>query len=408
MKVWQQYNKRTKKNEWRARFKLNKKNFRPKAETKKELDLIIAEIRRQENREQVNEKHNTQFDIISYVPSVEEVFDKILPTVKKHHQKTLSKRVFKTFLSILKPSFKVNLLRQTHFQKYIDLRQGEVSKKAKKPVKLQTIYKELYAITSAFNKSKLYYESLEKWQVPQLPALPKGFKKKNRRQRLVTEKELSNVISELMKKPQGKQTYQHHFHRVRLAHRLEFGYLTGLRRKELANLKFSQYDESKKALLNVKRFKTDTITQMIPLGERGVKIVEERRKVQDDSIYIFTPEGSPIESEYRTLKNVCEKLNITYGRNIDGGFVPHDLRHNFATEILRSSDIETARELLGHADISQTGTYTHTSEQQLRDAIRKRDKIDYNKKLEEIFNSIKKKEIDLEEFKQKMRDLFTF
>ncbi len=370
--------------------------------------MIVAEIRRQENRVKTNEKHNTGLVVNLYVPTVEEVLEKMLPTIEKKQQQTICKRVFKVFNSILPATLKVNALRKTHFQKYIDLRLSVDSKINKKPVKRQTVYKELYAITSALNKSKLYYESLEKWQVPELPPLPKGFKKKNKRQRLVTKKELYALIGELMKEPTGKQTWQHYFHRVRLAHHLEFSALTGLRRKELANLKFSQFDRTENCLINVKRFKTGTVTKMIPLGQREIEIIEKRRELQGDTEFIFTPDGEPIPSHYRTLKTVCKKLKIPYGRNNEDGFIVHDLRHNYATDILKNSDIETARELLGHSNIAQTGTYVHTSEEQMRQAIRKRDKIDYNKKLDSIFEMVKKGKIDLKEFKQKIQDLFTF
>jgi integrase len=210
-------------------------------------------------------------------------------------------------------------------------------------------------------KGKKAYQSLKEWKLPELPELPKGFKKKTKRERLVTDKELAAVISELMKPPTGKQTHAHHFHRVRLAHQLEFGYWTGLRRLEIARLKFSQYDDEQQAILNLRRWKTDTITKFFPLGKRAIEIINERRELQADSEYIFTPDGQPIESNYRTLKNVCKDLDIPYGRFTDGGFVSHDLRHNFATGILHESDIETARELLGHSNIAQTGTYVHTS-----------------------------------------------
>ena len=53
-----------------------------------------------------------------------------------------------------------------------------------------------------------------------------------------------------MEPPTGKQTHAHYFHRVRLAHQIEFGYWTGLRRKEIARLKFAQYDEEQQAILN--------------------------------------------------------------------------------------------------------------------------------------------------------------
>ncbi len=408
MQIWREYSKRSKSYEWRARFRFNNKTFRPKATTKDDLLEIIGEIRKEEKTERDNKKYNLNRKVVYYVPTVAELFDQILPTVSKDHQRKLSKRVFEVFLTFLPPLIKVNELSQIHFQLYLDHRLGQLGKQSKQPVKRQTIYKEFYAITSALKKAKLYYDSLEKWQVPELPALPRGFKKKTKRERLVTDKELAAVINELMKPATGKQIHAHHFSRIRLAHTLEFGYWTGFRRKEIARLKFAQYDDEQQALLNVKRWKTDTVTKFFPLGKRAVEIINARRELQADSDYIFTPDGEPIESSYRTLKNVCEDLKIPYGRFTDGGFVSHDLRHNFGTEILRESDIETARELLAHSNISQTGTYVHTSNDRLREAVRKRDKIDYDSELEKIFEAVKNDAIKQQEFNEQIKKLFRF
>ncbi len=298
MQVWKQYNKRTKQYEWQARFRLNKKTFRPKEDTKSGLLDVIGEIRRQENKEQVNKKYKLNLEVVSHIPTLAELFEKVLPIVPKDHQRKVSERVFETFLSLLPPLIKVNELSQIHFQIYLDCRSGQLGKQSKQPIKRQTVYKEMYAITSALKKAKLYYDSLEKWQVPELPELPKGFKKKNKRERLVTDKELSAVIAELIKPPTGKQTQAHHFHRVRLAHILEFGYWTGLRRKEIAGLKFTQYDGEQQAILNVNRWKTDTVTKFFPLGKRAIEIINARRDLQNDCDYIFTPDGKPIESNY--------------------------------------------------------------------------------------------------------------
>ncbi len=57
MQVWKQYNQRTKQYEWQARFRLNKKTFRPKEGTKCGLLDVIAEIRKQENKEQANKQY---------------------------------------------------------------------------------------------------------------------------------------------------------------------------------------------------------------------------------------------------------------------------------------------------------------------------------------------------------------
>jgi integrase len=406
MKIEKKYNKQKKCYFWHARFKLNSKHFTPAAETKEKLLDLIAEIRSQEKIEKENKKYNLTREVPSYIPTVSELLDEVLPTIQKHHQRILAKRVFETFVELLPPSAKINEIKKTHFQIYINHRNGQVGKITKQPIRLATIYKELYALSSALKQAPVYYDALENWQMPELPPLPNGHKKKSKRERLVTDKELSAIIKELMKEPKGKQTHAHHFHRVRLAHTLEFGYWMGLRRKEIARLKFSQYDESQQALLNVRRWKTDTVTKFFPLGKRAIEIINLRRELQKDCDFIFTPDGEPIPSNYRTLKTVCENLKIPYGRYADGGFVAHDLRHNFGTEILRESDIETARELLGHSNITQTSTYFHTSADRLREAVRKRDKIDYTYELEMIFGEVKKGTLDIAKFTKKIKELF--
>lgn len=408
MQIWKQYNKKLKRDEWRARFRLNGNQYRPVEDTQKELLDTIADIRRQEKAEQNNKKYKTDQEVVSYEPPLSELLAEVLPTIPKHNQRVLSERVFETFLNLFPPMIKASELEEWHFQKYYDHRAAQTGKQSKKPIKPQTIYKEFYALRSALKKGKKYYPSLKDWKLPELPEPPKGFKKSTKRERLVTEKELALVIAELMKPPVGKQTRAHYFHRVRLAHQIEFGYWTGLRRKEIASLKFSQYDEEQQALLNVKRWKTDTVTRFFPLGKRAIEIINERRHLQKDIEYIFSPNGLPIEANYRTLKTICERLGITYGKFEDGGFILHDLRHNFGTEILRETDIETARELLGHADISQTGTYIHTSNERLREAVRKRDKIDYNGELKAVYEAVKKGEISEQEFTEKMLKLFKF
>lgn len=173
-------------------------------------------------------------------------------------------------------------------------------------------------------------------------------------------------------------------------------------------MKFSQYDSDQQALLNVKRWKTDTVTKFFPLGKRAIEIIEARRELQKDCDYIFTPNGEPIEANYRTLKNVCAKLKIPYGRFTDGGFVRHDLRYNFASDVINHTDIKTASTLLGHSNVQQSFDYIHTSETKLREAIRKRDKIDYNSELKQIFEAVKSDELNQQEFNEKIKNLFNF
>ena len=51
---------------------------------------------------------------------------------------------------------------------------------------------------------------------------------------------------------------------------------------------------------------------------------------------------------------------------------PHVLRHTFATTMLNNgADINTIKTLMGHASLSATQVYTHTTFQQINEAYKK-------------------------------------
>lgn len=411
MQIWKQLNKKEKKYYWHARFRINKTTFRPKAETKDDLDDLITDIKAQEKTEKDNKKFNLNRTVPSFIPTVEELLiGDVLPTITNEKQNQIAGRVFGDFIALLPPELKVSELTTFHFQLYINDRRKHISKQTKEKLKPQTINKEIFYISGGLKEARNFYEALQNWTRPPINFLAE---EDSARELNLEISQFYLLLKTLRKERTGRQTVFTETHRRRLADELEFRFETGLRLKEVSRLEFKQYIERENILKNVRRWKTKTVTKIFPLTERAVEIIEARREAGADSKFIFTTDGEPVASDYRTLKTVCADLDISYGRYTEAGFVPHDLRHAAGTEIVRVTDIESARIYLGHSNIKQTTAYLHTDAERLKEAVRKRDelkkkKIDVEKALKSVYKKVKNNELDETNFIENIRRIFNF
>lgn len=391
-----------------SKVRLNKKPFRPKADTKDELLNTIAEIRSQEKTERDNKKFNLSRPTVSYIPTLAELLDEVLPFIENDKGRRFTDRVFNDFLYLLPVGLKITELTTFHFQSYINRRRGMLGHQTNKPLKPQSINKELYAISAVLRQAPKHFADLESYKRPPIPFLPE---EDSVRELNITLEDFYVLLDTLRKPREGRQTIYTEQHRRRLADELEFRLETGLRRKEVARLEFKQYIQSEGILKAVRRWKTKTITKIFPLTKRAVELVEARAENNNDSRFIFTKDGEPVESDYRTLKIVCAELYIPYGRFTDEGFVPHDLRHQAATETVRATDITTAQKYLGHSTSKQTETYLRTDAARMKEAVRLRDeakqgKKDVEKQLKTIFAEVKNGSVSEENFIENMKKLF--
>jgi integrase/recombinase XerC len=148
---------------------------------------------------------------------------------------------------------------------------------------------------------------------------------------------------------------------------IEMLYLTGMRRAELIGLKLQDVDL---AGATVKVTGKRNKQRIIPLVESFV--AELTGYLQSRGLH---PDAG--ETEWFFVTNSGNKLYDKYVYNVVNRYLsmvttiekksPHVLRHTFATHMLnRGADLNSIKELLGHANLSATQIYTHNTFEKLK------------------------------------------
>ena len=122
--------------------------------------------------------------------------------------------------------------------------------------------------------------------------------------------------------------------------------LTGLRRGELKNLRWSDYDKSRKVLY-IRRSKTESGIREVPVIPEVALILAHlwgwKRNKRDLNSYIFGGE-EPLNINH--LRYICDKTSRLAGvRHV----TPQMLRHTFATRMVdKKAEIKSLYMILGH------------------------------------------------------------
>lgn len=113
-------------------------------------------------------------------------------------------------------------------------------------------------------------------------------------------------------------------------------------------------DHAQLALRNYESKRDDLIRNEIPGADRMAFFLSSRGKRMS------------IRAIQSAVTGFLDKIDE------DAGLSTHSLRHTFATHLLDAgADLRAVQELLGHASISTTQIYTHTSVERLKEVYRK-------------------------------------
>ncbi len=154
----------------------------------------------------------------------------------------------------------------------------------------------------------------------------------------------------------------------------ELAYSAGLRAEELVNLDVRSIDPDRE---EVRVEGKGGRTRVVPAGEPAWRALDAYLARGRPALAAGRDEGAAepalfVSKSGRRLStsDVRRRLRISTRRAaLQGGVSPHTLRHSFATHLLEGgADLRAIQELLGHASISTTQTYTRVESKRLKQA----------------------------------------
>ena len=139
---------------------------------------------------------------------------------------------------------------------------------------------------------------------------------------------------------------------------------TGMRKGEIRNLKWADVDMAN-SNIHVRRTKSGKM-RVIPIHPELSEVIEELRRRKGGE-YVFVGERGQKLEEGSQLRSSFE---AAVRRAELGAFTFHDLRHNFASElVMKGADLRTVQEYLGHSTLMMVQRYSHLSESIRRSTI---------------------------------------
>ncbi|MEE4198581.1 MAG: tyrosine recombinase XerC [Bacteroidales bacterium] len=148
---------------------------------------------------------------------------------------------------------------------------------------------------------------------------------------------------------------------------IEMFYNTGIRLAELINLENSDVNLDEGTLKVTGKRNKERIVPVYPAFIDSIKQYVVLRDDQFPSVphpyFFITDRGNKLYEKfvYRIVNKYLKFVSTIEKKS------PHILRHTFATHLLnRGADLNSIKELLGHANLSATQVYTHNTFEKLK------------------------------------------
>ena len=214
----------------------------------------------------------------------------------------------------------------------------------RKIASLKAFYKFLLKTKQIESSPLLKHKSLKTPKILQIP---------------FSENELDRVLNNL-KFPEG-------YEGIRDKLIIDLFYTTGVRRAELINLKMQNVDLHSGTLKVLGKRNKERIVPIIPILASQIKLYLSERShlesIKDADYFFLLLKGVKLNDSfvYRLINHYFSHVSEKVKKS------PHILRHTFATHLLNNgADLNSVKELLGHASLASTQVYTHSSLSELK------------------------------------------
>jgi len=154
---------------------------------------------------------------------------------------------------------------------------------------------------------------------------------------------------------------------------ITMGYCTGMRKGEILNLTWNKIKLNKRLILLEPEDTKDREARKIPICNELYKLLysmPNRIQASNENNNVFQYRGKPVSDIRKGIKDACKKAGIKYGRSVKGGFVFHDLRHTFNTNMRKAGVAESViMKITGHSTREMFDRYNTVDESDTRQAI---------------------------------------
>jgi integrase len=154
---------------------------------------------------------------------------------------------------------------------------------------------------------------------------------------------------------------------------IAIGYYTGMRKGEILSLTWGKVDLKNRIIKLEAGDTKDREARTIPICNELFKILQgmpNRIQASGKDNHVIQFQGNPIRDIRDGLRKACKEAKITYGRFEPDGFIFHDLRHTFNTNMRKAGVPESViMAITGHSTREMFDRYNTIDGEDTRKAV---------------------------------------